>query len=138
MARQVQVDLDLQKALLLDGDPGVAGQSLRSAGPGVPATWTDANGNTHYAQDTKPTSPGVNDSWVNTSLPSLPKYWYINDGTSTQWVQIPAQAVTPPRFGSPTFIQATTPTVEQIGGSSTYAWWQTIDGDLTLWIEDGT
>ena len=39
--------------------------------------------------------------------------------------------------GSPTFIQTTQPTSGQLGGATTYAWWDTSGGDLTLWIEDG-
>ncbi len=38
----------------------------------------------------------------------------------------------------PQFIQATAPTVEQLDGSTRYAWWDTSGGNLTLWIEDGT
>lgn len=39
--------------------------------------------------------------------------------------------------GSPTFIQTTQPTLTQLNGFTTYAWWDTSGGDLTLWIEDG-
>lgn len=39
--------------------------------------------------------------------------------------------------GSPTFIQTTQPSAGQISGLTTYAWWDTSGGDLSLWIEDG-
>lgn len=39
--------------------------------------------------------------------------------------------------GSLTFIQATQPSAGQISGLTTYAWWDTSGGDLSLWIEDG-
>lgn len=39
--------------------------------------------------------------------------------------------------GSPTFIQTAQPSAGQISGLTTYAWWDTSGGDLSLWIEDG-
>jgi hypothetical protein len=39
MARQVQSDLDIQGALLLDGDPGAADQIPLSQGASQPAAW---------------------------------------------------------------------------------------------------
>lgn len=100
--------------------------------------WLNTAGNIHFYQDTKPTSGFVaNDTWQDSSNPDLPTYRYIESETSSQWVQIVSPYMILTQSGSPTFIQATTPTVEQVGGASTYAWWQTIDGDLTLWIEDG-
>ena len=139
MARDVRGDLNVQRTLLFDGDPGSDGQVPRSQGPGLPTTWVDANGNTHYFQDTKPTAGVIaNDTWQDTSNPKLPTYRYVDDGTSLQWVQFAVEAVSAVSSGSPNFIQATTPTVEQINGATTYSWWQTIGDDITLWIEDGT
>lgn len=39
--------------------------------------------------------------------------------------------------GCPTFIQSTQPTLGELNGFTTYAWWDTSQTDLTLWIEDG-
>lgn len=39
--------------------------------------------------------------------------------------------------GVPTFLQATQPTVTQLMDFTQYLWWDTSNGDLTLWLEDG-
>lgn len=39
--------------------------------------------------------------------------------------------------GVPTFIQNTQPTLQQLNGLNKYQWWDTSDGNLTLWIETG-
>ena len=37
----------------------------------------------------------------------------------------------------PLFIQASPPSAEQLAGAQRYQWWDTSDGALTLYIEDG-
>lgn len=88
MARDVLTSLNLRAPLQLNGASGTTGQVLVSQGTSGPAVWQDFNGVSYYYQDTAPTSPNVGDEWTNKSDPKLPTYRYINDGTSSQWVNL--------------------------------------------------
>jgi len=90
MARDVLTSLNLRAPLQLNGASGTAGQVLVSQGTSGPPIYQDFNGVRYYYQATAPTSPGVGDEWTNTSDPTLPTYRFINDGTSSQWVNLDA------------------------------------------------
>jgi hypothetical protein len=65
----------------------------------------------------------------------------IVEVTTTQVVNVITEGPAGPTGanfpGSPMFIQNFSPTIDQIGTFSTYSWWDTSGGNLSLWVETG-
>lgn len=90
MAKEFHADVDLKGLLLLAGSAGTSGQVLTSAGPGVAPTWETPSGGggggSYTISSTAPSSPASGDKWYD--LDDGREYTYINDGDSSQWVDV--------------------------------------------------
>lgn len=77
---------------------------------------------------TAPSLPEAGDKWVNANTGI--EYTYINDGDTSQWVDLSSNS-----SGAPIFVQSAAPNYS--GGP--YMWIQTGIGGtgITFWIEDG-
>lgn len=73
--------------LLVAGAAGTTGQVLTSAGSGAAPTWQTASsgGSSVTTSATAPASPTAGNQWYDTTTGII--YTYVNDGTSSQWVQ---------------------------------------------------
>lgn len=73
--------------LLVAGAAGTTGQVLTSAGSGAAPTWQTASsgGSSVTTSATAPASPTTGNQWYDTTTGII--YTYVNDGTSSQWVQ---------------------------------------------------
>lgn len=68
-------------------NPGTAGNVLTTGGAGANVTWSAASGGgVQFTFSTAaPSTPNVGDQWVDAN--SGIEYQWVNDGTSTQWVE---------------------------------------------------
>lgn len=72
----------------------------------------------------------------------------VHDGTTTgghpllreDLTNLPASGIPLSKLSADVgrvFVQPTAPTAGQLNGATTYVWWDTSGGNLTLWVEDG-
>jgi hypothetical protein len=72
--------------LLVAGAAGATGQVLTSAGSGAAPTWSTVTaGSSVTTSATAPATPTAGNQWYDTTTGII--YTYVNDGTSSQWVQ---------------------------------------------------
>lgn len=85
--KDVFVTYPAGKSVVANDNPGDLGHVLTSQGAGVPPSWEPVpSGNTFTTSATAPSTPIPGDEWVDSN--SGIKYTYVNDGNSSQWVQI--------------------------------------------------
>ena len=72
--------------LLVAGAAGTTGQVLTSAGSGIAPSWASVTaGSSVTTSATAPATPTAGNQWYDTTTGII--YTYVNDGTSSQWVQ---------------------------------------------------
>ena len=114
----------------LTGDvTGTANTTLTDLASGTVSVTTTTR-TTITESTTPPVSPQVGDRWISST--SGIEYTYINDGDSSQWIDLSSESA-----GTPVFIQSASPSYS--GGP--YLWIQTNVGTsgsgFALWVEDG-
>lgn len=104
--------------LTLPNQTGTSGQFLKTSGSGT-LIWGDETDTLDSITDRGNTTTNTLNvgSIVSTGSVTSGGYQLVN--------------------GVPTFIQDTQPTLSQLNGLTKYIWWDTSDGNLTLWVEDG-
>jgi hypothetical protein len=82
------------------GFQGVAGSNGTQGPQGFQGTQgpQGGGGGTGYTySDTAPVSPNIGDEWTDSSDPALPTYRWIDDGDTTQWVELGTPGETGPQ-----------------------------------------
>lgn len=123
---------------------GSNGQVLQTDGAGNFSfvTVSSGGGGSVVSSDTAPGAPAANDLWFNTSDGTL--YVFLDDGDSTQWVQVISPISSDPTGGTATavYVDTTPPDFPGEGDiwfdtntSSTFVYY--IDTDSSQWVEIG-
>jgi hypothetical protein len=89
--RKILETFDFNAPINLTGVAGSSGQALVSQGTTATPAWATVGVWTYSAST--PSSPNAGDKWVDTN--SGITYTYINDGNSSQWVEMGVSALLP-------------------------------------------